>query len=81
MRSSTSFDLVNLVTMSVYIFEKSLLDRLDESANVLKCKETNVPAGQVHSEWAYHVELQLEPAGEFHFVKHTNTKSIYAVDF
>lgn len=51
--------------MSVFIFEKSLLERLDESANVLKCSDTPVPASQVHSEWAYYVELQIEPAGEF----------------
>lgn len=50
--------------MSVYIFEKSLLERLDESANVLKCKNTSVPASEVHTEWACHLELQIEPAGK-----------------
>lgn len=50
--------------MSVFIFEKSLLERLDESANVLKCKSTAVPASEVHTEWACHLELQIEPAGK-----------------
>lgn len=51
--------------MSVYEFEKSLLVRLEESTNVLQCKSVAVPASEVRDEWAYHVELQIEPAGEF----------------
>lgn len=51
--------------MSVYEFEKSLLVRLEESTNVLQCKSVAVPASEVRDEWAYHVELQIEPAGRF----------------
>lgn len=51
--------------MSVYEFEKSLLVRLEESTNVLQCRDEAVPASEVRSEWAYHVELQIEPAGRF----------------
>lgn len=51
--------------MSVYEFEKSLLVRLEESTNVLQCKSVAVPASEVRDEWAYHVELQIEPAGGF----------------
>lgn len=49
--------------MSVFEFEKSLLTRLEESTDVLQCKNEPVPASQVRAEWAYHVELQIEPAG------------------
>ena len=51
--------------MNVYEFEKSLLVRLEESTNVLQCRDDAVPASEVRSEWAYHVELQIEPAGRF----------------
>lgn len=50
--------------MNVYEFEKSLLTRLEESSNVLQCKDMPVPASEALSEWAYHIELQIEPAGE-----------------
>lgn len=53
--------------MNVYEFEKSLLERMEESCNVLQCKESPVPASEVREEWACHVELKIEPAGEFHF--------------
>lgn len=49
--------------MSVFEFEKSLLTRLEESTDVLQCKNEPVPASQVRAEWAYHIELQIEPAG------------------
>lgn len=49
--------------MSVFEFDKSLLVRLEESTNVLQCKNGPVPASEVRNEWAYHVELQIEPAG------------------
>lgn len=51
--------------MNVFEFEKSLLERLQESENVLRCKNAPVPASEVRSEWAYHIELQIEPAGKF----------------
>lgn len=54
--------------MSVFEFDKSLLLRLDESAVVLQCKGAAVPASEVRSEWAYHIELLIEPAGEKHIV-------------
>lgn len=50
--------------MNVFEFEKSLLERLQESENVLRCKNVPVPASEVRSEWAYHIELQIEPAGK-----------------
>lgn len=50
--------------MNVYEFEKSLLERLEESCNVLQCKGSPVPASDVREEWACHVELKIEPAGE-----------------
>lgn len=49
--------------MNVFEFDKSLLDRLEESAVVLQCKGAAVPASEVRSEWSYLVELQIEPAG------------------
>lgn len=51
--------------MDVYEFEKSLLQRMEESCNVLQCKGSPVPASDVREEWACHVELKIEPAGEF----------------
>lgn len=53
--------------MNVFEFDKSLLERLQESENVLHCKDVAVPASEVRSEWCYHVELQIEPAGKLHF--------------
>lgn len=50
--------------MSVFEFDKSLLERLEESAIVLQCKGAAVPASEVRSEWSYHVELLIEPAGK-----------------
>lgn len=49
--------------MDVYEFEKSLLERMEESINVLQCKGSPVPAAEVREEWACHVELKIEPAG------------------
>lgn len=49
--------------MNVYEFEKSLLQRLEESTNVLHLKNAPVSAAEVRGEWAYFVELQIEPAG------------------
>lgn len=51
--------------MNVYEFEKTLLERMEESYNVLQCKGSAVPASDVRDEWACHVELKIEPAGEF----------------
>jgi len=50
--------------MEVYEFDKSLLERLDESMVVLSWKDDAIPASQVRTEWAYYIELQIEPAGE-----------------
>lgn len=49
--------------MNVFEFEKSLLTRLEESCNVLQCKDSPVSALDVRDEWACHVELKIEPAG------------------
>lgn len=50
--------------MDVHEFEKSLLQRMEESCNVLQCKGSPVPASDVREEWACHVELKIEPAGK-----------------
>lgn len=50
--------------MNVYEFEKTLLERMEESRNVLKCKGSPVSASEVREEWACHVELKIEPAGK-----------------
>lgn len=50
--------------MNVYEYEKSLLERMEESSNVLQCKDSPVSASDVREEWACHVELKIEPAGE-----------------
>ncbi|XP_067621875.1 protein nessun dorma [Eurosta solidaginis] len=49
--------------MDVFEFDKCLLDRLEESMNVLSWKDEIIPASQVRSEWSYYIELQIEPAG------------------
>lgn len=49
--------------MKVYEFDKNFLNRLSESETILNCKDKPVPASQVRSEWACHIELQIEPAG------------------
>lgn len=60
-----SFVLVSIKNkMNVHEFEKSLLERLEESCNVLQCKGSPVPASEVRDEWACHVELLIEPAGK-----------------
>lgn len=53
--------------MNVFEFEKSLLERMNESRNVLQCKGSSVPASEVREEWACHVELKIEPAGKIHY--------------
>lgn len=50
--------------MNVYEFEKSLLERMEESCGVLQCKGSPVTATEVREEWACHVELKIEPAGK-----------------
>jgi len=49
--------------METYEFEKCLLARLRESRDILCCKDEPIPASQVKSEWAYFIELQIEPTG------------------
>lgn len=51
--------------MEVHEFEKTLLERMEESHNVLQCKGSPVPASDVREEWACHVELKIEPAGRW----------------
>lgn len=62
--------------MDVYEFEKSLLERMEESCNVLQCKGSPVPASDVREEWACHVELKIEPAGEL--IPMTNSLTLYS---
>ena len=55
--------------MEIYEYDKSFLDRLEESMLVLSLKEDCVPASEIKSLWKSFLELQIEPAGEcFSFV-------------
>lgn len=49
--------------MEVYEFEKCLLNRLEESMDVLSWKDGVIPASRVRLEWSYYIELQIEPVG------------------
>ena len=49
--------------MEVFTFDKSLQERLTDITNVLCNREEIVPASQIRPEWAYHIELVLEPVG------------------
>lgn len=51
--------------MEVFEFEKSLTKHLCDISNILRCTGKSVPASQVRSEWAYHIELKIEPTGMF----------------
>ncbi|XP_055921308.1 protein nessun dorma [Eupeodes corollae] len=49
--------------MEVYEFDKCLLNRLEESMDVLSWKDGVIPASRVRLEWSYYIELQIEPVG------------------
>lgn len=49
--------------MDVYEFDKCLLERLEESMEVLSWKDKVIPSSQVRLEWSYYIELQIEPTG------------------
>ena len=51
--------------MKVFEFEKCLLQRMEECLNVLSWENNSVPASAVRSEWAYFIELQIEPTGNY----------------
>ncbi|XP_055600450.1 protein nessun dorma isoform X2 [Uranotaenia lowii] len=48
--------------MDIYEFEKSLLDRLTETSDVLSARDI-IPANEVRTEWANYVEIMAEPTG------------------
>lgn len=48
---------------NIFQFDKSLLTRLRECTEILRSGEPPVPASRVRREWAYFVELQIEPTG------------------
>lgn len=50
--------------MQIYEFDKCLLERLQETMDVLSWRSPKIPASQVRKEWSYFIELQLEPAGK-----------------
>lgn len=51
--------------MKVFEFEKSLLDRLQESRNLLEVGgDDYIKASQIRHEWELYAELKLEPAGK-----------------
>lgn len=50
--------------MQIYEFDKCLLERLQETMDVLSWRCPKIPASQVRKEWSYFIELQLEPAGK-----------------
>lgn len=50
--------------MEIYTFDKCLQDRLTEFTNILSNRGGGiVPASQIRADWAYHIELVLEPVG------------------
>lgn len=49
--------------VKIFRFDKSLLTRLQECTDVLQVDDRPVPASRVRREWAYFVELQIEPTG------------------
>ena len=49
--------------MEIFTFDKCLQERLVEFSGILSSREDVVPASQIRSEWAYHVELVIEPVG------------------
>lgn len=49
--------------MEIFTFDKSLQERLVEFTDILSSRGDVVPASQIKSEWSFHVELVIEPAG------------------
>jgi hypothetical protein len=49
--------------MEIFTFDKCLKDRLKEFSNILSSRGSIIPASQIHVEWAYYIELVLEPVG------------------
>ena len=49
--------------MEIFTFDKSLHERLANFTSILSSRGEVVPASQIHAEWAYHIELALEPVG------------------
>ncbi|XP_033209282.1 protein nessun dorma [Belonocnema kinseyi] len=49
--------------MEIFTFDKSLQERLVDFSEILSNREDIVPASQIRSEWAYHIELVIEPVG------------------
>lgn len=49
--------------MEIFTFDKSLQERLVDFSEILSGREDIVPASQIRSEWAYHIELVIEPVG------------------
>lgn len=53
--------------MKVFEFEKSLLDRLRESRNLLEVRgDEFIKASEIRHEWELYAELKMEPAGKTH---------------
>lgn len=51
--------------MKVYEFEKSLLNRLQESRSLLQVRGNDfIPASEIRHEWEIYAELKMEPAGK-----------------
>lgn len=51
--------------MKVFEFEKSLLDRLRESSNLLEVRGNDfIKASEIRHEWKIYAELKMEPAGK-----------------
>lgn len=55
--------LCETMSMEIFTFDKSLQERLVEYTDILSSHPNVVPASQIHSEWACHVELVIEPVG------------------
>lgn len=50
--------------MEVYEFEKTLLTRFDELIDILQWNNEPIPASEIKSQWAYFIELCIEPTGK-----------------
>lgn len=51
------------MAMEIYTFDKSLQERLTEYNTILKVQSRTVSASDISSEWAYYIELAIEPTG------------------
>lgn len=61
--SDNPISLFSSVTMDVYTFDKSVMERYDDCCMALKFSDSPLSAAKIHSAWQYYLSLLLEPAG------------------